>query len=335
MTKTKVQDRQFLLLLYFCFFLFNFECILPLSCIADDDNDVEKELKSGRIPSNFIKVNNVHTSHILLVEKSNQTLYHYRIGKKIELVNSYFCSTGQAPGRKTLEGDLRTPVGVYFFTAIKEKIEGLLPKYGFRAFVTDYPNDFDRILGNNGYGIWLHGSDQDNRVQLTFDSEGCVVLDDEDLKTISPYISLKKSPIIIVQDVKYLNPVELEPLQEELENFLENWISVWKSKDVDLYMNCYSKKFISDDMNWDQWYKHKNTLNQQYKSIDISIDNLNCFYGDGQYIVHFNQIYQSNTYSDIGTKRLYLNKEDNNWKIIGEYWEPATSLLSNVNRGKN
>jgi murein L,D-transpeptidase YafK len=53
--------------------------------------------------------------------------------------------------------------------------------YGSGAFPINYPNEWDRIRGRNGYGIWLHGTPRDTYSRPPRASDGCIVLSNEDL----------------------------------------------------------------------------------------------------------------------------------------------------------
>ncbi|CAI6147276.1 MAG: hypothetical protein SPLUMA1_SPLUMAMAG1_01934 [uncultured Sulfurimonas sp.] len=55
---------------------------------------------------------------------------------------------------KIREGDLRTPIGVYKLVKKLSKVDSF---YGPLAFATSYPNSYDKYLGKNGSGIWIHG----------------------------------------------------------------------------------------------------------------------------------------------------------------------------------
>jgi len=299
---------------------------------AGNSSSTRKTADREKIPENFIKVSGNIASHALLVEKSSQTLYHYEIGKKPRLRKSYFCSTGERPGKKVLEGDLRTPEGVYFFTNIMEQDE-LHPKYGIRAFVTDYPNDFDVLSGKNGYGIWMHGSDLPDRVMLPWDTEGCIVLSNQDLKELSSFINLSETPIIIVKKIKYLSPEERESFSNKLDKFLSAWESAWESKNLDSFMDAYSENFRSSVMNWHQLRAHKKKLNETYDWIDVTLEDITWIGGEEQIVANFVQFYDSNIHSDVGKKRLYLHQVDGKWKILGEYWEPLTSRPIAEKRG--
>jgi hypothetical protein len=88
---------------------------------------------------------------------------------------------------KELEGDKRTPVGVYRFTSFLDD-ERLGDFYGLGAYPLNYPNVLDRRLQRTGSGIWLHGLPKDVEERPRLDSDGCVIIDNTSLLEMAAYI---------------------------------------------------------------------------------------------------------------------------------------------------
>ena len=95
-------------------------------------------------------------SNILTCDKSSSklTLYIKDNNESYKLQKQYNAYTGKIGGDKLKEGDLKTPIGIYDLT---KKISKLDSFYGPLAFVTSYPNAYDKYRGKNGSGIWIHG----------------------------------------------------------------------------------------------------------------------------------------------------------------------------------
>lgn len=152
--------------------------------------DIQKREASlpAPIPSDF--------TYALAVDKSRKLLMVLKNdGEFYQIVRKYDISLGKIIGNKEREGDMRTPVGLYHIVEIKER-KDLLPYYGPRAFVTDYPNRFDQANGRTGGGIWLHGSGQGAR---TADTHGCVVLDDDNVIKLANWVGIN-TPVAIFPD---------------------------------------------------------------------------------------------------------------------------------------
>lgn len=118
------------------------------------------------------------------------------------LVRDLYVSTGRAPGDKAVRGDLRTPEGVYFITG---HIPGtrLPARYGTGAFPLNYPNRLDRWLGKTGDGIWLHGTEPGYYSRPPLDSEGCVVLTNNDLDALAALLSADM-PVVISRRLAWM-----------------------------------------------------------------------------------------------------------------------------------
>lgn len=134
--------------------------------------------------------------YAIAVDKSNKLLLVLKDeGDYYTVIRQFDISLGRIVGTKEREGDMRTPVGFYRITEVKDG--KLLPKiYGPRVFVTNYPNSFDVARGRTGGGIWLHGSGQGKR---TPDTHGCVVLDDESVKSLEKWVRVN-TPVAIFPD---------------------------------------------------------------------------------------------------------------------------------------
>ena len=95
-------------------------------------------------------------NYLLACDKNATTLklYSKDTNNTFELNKDFSAFVGKLKGDKQKEGDLKTPVGVY---KLIQKLEHVDPFYGPLAFVTSYPNTYDKIQGKNGSGIWVHG----------------------------------------------------------------------------------------------------------------------------------------------------------------------------------
>ena len=136
--------------------------------------------------------------HLVLVEKAVQKLHLYRYDGSYERIKTYGCGTGERKGRKRVENDEKTPEGIYFNTKIYR--DRNVTVFGDRAFELNYPNPFDNIAGNGGHGIYIHGS---NRKVTPYSTNGCVALDNLDLKDLDKRIEFDKTPVIIGERLPY------------------------------------------------------------------------------------------------------------------------------------
>lgn len=115
-------------------------------------------------------------------------------GKSLKHIKTFTCATGENPGTKQISGDAKTPEGVYFITEIFQDNE--ITVFGSRAFHLDYPNIFDKYAGNNGDGIFIHGT---NKTLTPYSTNGCITLNNDDLEKLAPFLTVKTIPVIVVE----------------------------------------------------------------------------------------------------------------------------------------
>jgi murein L,D-transpeptidase YafK len=288
---------------------------------SGDSKGAQKSL-AVRVPASILYIGDAGMSYAFLVDKSEQRLYLYRQEPEgPRLLKTFLCATGENSGGKKSRGDKRTPEGVYFFTRVIES-KNLSSIYGIRAFPMDYPNLLDRMDSLKGDGIWLHGTDKPLTPQST---NGCIVLDNRDVAELSPYIRFRQTPVIVEEKILYTLPQELGQEQLSVRRFLEEWKRSWETKQLDLYLSCYSENFRYKNMDRKGWRDYKHRLNQRYKSIQITMDTPILLRHNRKVVAVFSQSYRSDQFFNEGTKRLYLIPEGSDWKIIGEEW--------NIHRG--
>ena len=264
----------------------------------------------------------------VLVDKKTNMIYvtEYKDGR-YQTVKSYHTTLGKVKGDKEVEGDLKTPEGIYIFN--NRLTSPKLPKkFGELAFHVNYPNTYDQMAGRTGNSIMLHATDEPNRLKQNYDSEGCVVVRNEEIREIEPSIRMNLTPILIFSE---LTPDYWAPGQNTaLKTFFGDWIQSWESKDIDKYMTAYHDDFVAPAgsakkmMTKPEWKAYKSQLNHQYASIQIGPEDVK-FYSHPKYsMITFTQNYQSKLrggswgHRSRGTKILYIAEEAGKPKIIAE-----------------
>ncbi|MFA6235854.1 MAG: L,D-transpeptidase family protein [Bacteriovorax sp.] len=304
-------------------------CTLAIILLSLGSLNLLAEDSAKLFPAPLLHMDNFYSHHILVAEKSTHLLHLYKNAEgRPELIKSYQVVTGKKSGDKGIEGDFRTPEGIYNFTDFltnKQLIEksgsaGLI--YGAGAFVTDYPNPVDQRMGKSGSGIWLHSTNDETRLEKGLDSRGCVVTANTDLLDVSKYIELYKTPIIIVQDLVYLNEKTYETQKNDLKKGVEAWLESWRNKEIDGYMSHYHPSEFKDAKgNFSSYKAYKKAVFSMPGKPKIDLDNMSILQSKGYAVVTFTQKYVSNTINDTGKKLLYMKQDDSyNWKIVSEVW---------------
>ena len=111
-------------------------------------------------------------------------------------------------------------------------------------------------------------------------------------------------------------------ISNSIEQQLIGWSRAWSQGDFDLYIKSYSDKFIpSDDRKtFAEWRNIRRGRLTYAKGVDVSFDQLRVFVESqgGFVLAEFIQYYKSASYSDKVLKQMYMQKEQNNWRILSE-----------------
>jgi murein L,D-transpeptidase YafK len=266
------------------------------------------------VPAHLLKWPETGVDYAILVDKSTQKVLVFQRGHLSKPVKEYRCSTGENSGPKSRKNDKKTPEGIYFFTKSFMKRE-LSSAYGILAFPLDYPNQMDKKQGRSGYGIWFHGTEE---VLKPRDTNGCIVLENRDIKDLASYIRLYETPVIISDKIVLVPHKKLKEDSKNLETIIETWAHAWEKKDIDRYMGIYSQQFSSKGMDYDHWKAYKTRLAKTYGKINVNIENLQLFMANDSILAKFDQTYSTTGFKSQGKKRLYLAKNSDKWRIVGE-----------------
>jgi murein L,D-transpeptidase YafK len=257
----------------------------------------------------------------IVVDTHKSRLYLYRNDQGTpRFVADYYVTQGKLGADKIREGDKKTPIGVYHVTSMLSR-QKLGDFYGSGAYPISYPNEWDKRMGRNGHGIWLHGTPADTFSRPPKASDGCVVLANQDLDAVAKILQIGLTPVIISNSIEWLSLDDWQSERTALTQMMEEWRRDWESRDVDRYARHYSSKFQADEQGYAQWIDHKRKVNAGKTWIKVATDNLSMFRNPSKeemVVVTFEQDYQSSNLSNKMSKRQYWIKEDGRWKIIYE-----------------
>jgi len=272
---------------------------------------------------NLLLAPNAQQKHLIIIDTSKSRLFLYRNeDNQLKYLSDFYITVGKNGVIKQTEGDKRTPIGVYF---ARTKLNQPLPDfYGEGAYPLNYPNEWDRQNNRKGSGIWLHGTPRDTFSRPPRASDGCVVLANEDLKALAPILEAGKTPVVIVNNLEWLDAgnINKNQLKQVLSSTIDTWLKDWRSQDTDKYLSHYSKNFSSNGMNYQQWAEHKQRVQASKPDVEISVSDISMFsYPDAEkklVVVDFVQNYVSPFLKNRMQKRQYWIEEADGWKIIYE-----------------
>jgi murein L,D-transpeptidase YafK len=263
---------------------------------------------------------NAQQKYALVVDTSRSTLYVYENVKgEPRYVTDFYVTIGKLGTEKVSTGDQRTPIGVYFIQANLPKKQ-LSDMYGSGAFPLSYPNEWDRKNGRTGSGIWLHGTSSDTYSRPPRASNGCVVLGNDDLNKLAPYLQVGITPVIITNKMTWSSKDD-QADRTSLLHEIELWRRDWASMDTNAYLKHYARNFSSDNTNLEAWSRQKQAVNAGKSWIKVDLGDVSLFtYPEqpGMVVVNFDQDYSSSNLSNRMKKRQYWIKQNNRWQIIYE-----------------
>lgn len=270
-------------------------------------------------------------NHVVIVEKQRQLLFLYSLYKgRLTEVFRTSCSTGEAEGPKTRSGDKKTPEGVYFFTK-EHPDRDLAPIYGSRAFPIDYPNLMDRLAGRSGNAIWLHGT---NKALKPRDSNGCIVLENRDIDRLASYITLHRTPIIIVETLHKTTPAEAGRARQGIEGVLSRWTDALTGGTYHDYLDAYDPKYLPELSWWQEWDRLRSRLAGEETPISVVIENTAIYRHGDLYTILFDQAVRTSFEQvPVGTRKLFMAEGPSGWRIVGDEDQLLKAPLSSLKQG--
>ena len=298
----------------------------PHDKIADFRDEARVRLQrvlsqsDNRFRPRFLWQLDAQQKYALVVDTSRSTLYVYEnVDGEPHYVTDFYVTIGKLGTDKLSSGDQRTPIGVYFVKAELPKKQ-LADIYGNGAYPLSYPNEWDRKNNRAGSGIWLHGTPSGTYSRPPRASNGCVVLANDDLDKLAPYLQVGITPVIITSQMVWDNEQD-QSERASLQQEIEQWRSDWSSLNTDAYLKHYARNFSTNNMDYPAWAKQKHLVNSSKSWIKVNLTNVSMFtYPDqpNMVVVDFEQDYGSNNLSNRMKKRQYWIKQNERWQIIYE-----------------
>lgn len=290
------------------------------------------QLSDELVPDTFIQLgdNTYFPKYAFIVSKSKRSLaiWEQVEAGQLRRLKEYDADLGAREGDKLRRDDHRTPEGAYFLETTKKAPEIPFDLYGSRAYTTNYPNYFDRLQKKTGSGIWLHAVP--DQVPLTRGSRGCVVLRDQAVLDVEPYVKGGQTPFVVQHSTDMVTPEELSTRLKLVRQFLAKWLNDWETQNIEKYMTHYNQQFRGQRMNIEQWKKHKEQLKRKYEFIKLTVSEPLIIKNKDQLIVRFLQSYESNKFQDFGEKTLHIFWRDNQFSIVGEDWLSVNSEIAQI-----
>ena len=262
-------------------------------------------------------------NNLIYVDTSKSRLYLFEI-KNHTLIKIFdeYASIGKNGSGKNLEGDKKTPLGVY--TLGGKITQPLSDFYGDGAFPIDYPNVYDKLLNKTGHGIWIHGTPKDTYSRAPKSSDGCIVISNENLNILESILKDKNTKVIVSK----LSYDQYFATENKIDNhntfmsYFESWINNWTLQNYSAYIAFYDSNARYNSKTFDIWSSKKKMVFENTNDVQIAIDNLTIidYPEEEDYVkyVEFTQTYNSDLLKQTSQKKQIWRKFNNEWKIISE-----------------
>lgn len=207
---------------------------------------------AGAIPAQFLQVS-PRSKHAIAIDSARHRLYLFQNGPEgLKLIADYYVSVGKLGIDKSVEGDLRTPLGVYYITSNLDP-KSLKDFYGAGALPINYPNPYDARRGRTGHGIWLHGTPPEQFARAPKATDGCVVLANPDLERIIRTVEVRTTPVVIAQSLRWVTPATVQAENRHFHDVLQSWRSAKASGDVNRLLAFYTPDFTVNGKTVSEW----------------------------------------------------------------------------------
>ena len=207
---------------------------------------------AGMVPAPFLQLS-PRNRHAIAIDASRARLYLYENSASgIKLIADFYISVGKLGLEKNAEGDLRTPIGIYYITNTVPR-KTLKDFYGAGALPINYPNPYDLRRGKTGSGIWLHGTPRDQFARLPKATDGCVVLSNHDLERILATAEIRTTPVVIAPSLQW---VPASQTAQDYQSFNAVWTQWHTSKaggKIDQTLSYYTPDFQSYGKTLKDW----------------------------------------------------------------------------------
>ncbi len=270
------------------------------------------------LPAQFIGLSK-RNKHAIAVDTAKARLYLFEnTAKGTRLLADYYISVGKAGVGKQVEGDQRTPLGVYFITSNLDP-KSLKDLYGSGALPVNYPNVLDLRRGKTGGGIWLHGTPSTQFTRAPQATDGCVAVANPDLDRIIRTVEIRTTPVLIGKNFRWVRPAELSAEREQWDSRLEAWAAAKGSGQPGNLWKFYASDFQADGKDLQTFSRTAQAGLQQLAGKSVQLNDLSLIRWTDEaeiLVATFGELKSGDRSGR--TVRQYWQKRANTWQIIYE-----------------
>jgi hypothetical protein len=259
---------------------------------------------AGMVPAEFVRLA-PSIRHAVAVDASRSRLYLFAHGPQgLSLLRDFYVSLGKQGVDKQVEGDRRTPLGVYWITAALPK-QTLDERFGDGALRFNYPNAADRIQGRTGRGLFLHGVPAHTLNHEPWATDGCVAMSNTDIEQLLQALDVAATPVVITRAIHW---VSRDKARQTAAEFAPVW-QAWSLARRDASVNPAAR-----------WYLPGATPSRRWKPDPQEGGQLSLvsWKGDGAPMMIVTAHAQNLQASEPVTYRQYWTRDQQQWRIAFE-----------------
>lgn len=272
----------------------------------------------GTVPSQFLQLA-PGSRHAIAVDTSRARLYLFEnTPAGLKLLADYYISVGRAGIDKSVEGDLRTPLGVYYVTSNLDP-KTLKDFYGSGALPINYPNPYDARRGRTGSGIWLHGTPPAQFSRAPRATDGCVVLANPDLERVIRTVEVRSTPVVIASSLRWVAPQSLQAEAKSFTDALSAWRTAKASGDVQRVLSFYTPDLSANGKTAAEWLPQLKAEVERGRGRELELKELSYLrWTDSAdtMVVTFGEVPAGARTGPV--KRQYWLRQGQQWKIFFE-----------------
>ncbi|MDO8299966.1 murein L,D-transpeptidase family protein [Lacisediminimonas sp.] len=259
-------------------------------------------------------------AYVVDTRRSRLYVYENRNGYP-HFLTDYYISQGKLGINKLREGDQKTPLGVYYVTKLLQG-KKLPDFYGSGALPISYPNEWDRLHGRSGSGIWLHGTPADSFSRPPLSSDGCVVLTNPDLLRLVQTAEIGVTPVVITDDVRFVSRDKLDRDRVLANGLTDHWRRDFAGPDPQRLRAHYSRNFKAEQGNLDTWLERQKKWLSALPNASLTVRDISYFRYPGTselLVATFTQDAAQNG-RPVQSQRMrqYWAQEGAQWRIVAE-----------------
>ena len=237
---------------------------------------------------------------------------------RLHLILDTYIAIGMNGSGKALEGDGKTPLGVYF--VLKNLPGETLPDlYGAGALTLNYPNALDLMRQKTGSGIWLHGTPSAQYARAPESTDGCVVLSNPDMAQLLQLPNVHMTPVLIANQIDWVPQASDQDARTPVLPEVQAWLQARQSQDPQWLKAHYSTRFVRRGKDLEHWWPQLwRTSQAQAQGGPMDVVSALHWQDEGEQMVVTLRNPASSSARGAQFLRTYWQKEEGQWRVVFE-----------------